>query len=218
MRLVGYIHTGRFIIPLIAILVLLGILYGGGRSAPAEVYGVSAVLLFPVLALQTKLLMDAEPDVQRRMALSAIGSPVRELVASLIAAAIAALPFILLSLVLPWLFDAVTGANAGSALVKGPLVHLFLLLPALAVGAVSSRVITLTAGRGAAVLATGVVFAFVLGLHGSPVPWLAPPLIATTSAMAGDASASALLGLTVWALVWSAVAITGYGWFRRSRT
>ena len=73
-------------------------------------YGVSALLLFPVLAWQTKLLLDAEPDAQRRIALSALGSPVRELLAGLAAAAVAALPLILLSVLLPWLFDATTGA------------------------------------------------------------------------------------------------------------
>jgi hypothetical protein len=218
MRLVGYIHTGRFIVPLIATLVLLGVLYGGGASSPTEVYGVSAVLLFPTLALQTKLLLDAEPDVQRRMALSAIGSPVRELAAGLVAAAIAGLPFILLALILPWLFGAVTGVNTGSALALGPWAHLLLLPPALAVGAMSARVVTRTAGRGAAVLATGVVLAFVLGLRDSPLRWLAPPLVATTRTMTNDPAAVALFGLTVWALVWSAAAIGGYGWLRRNNT
>ena len=38
------------------------------RRAAGEAYGVSAVVLFPVLAWQTKLLLDVEPDVQRRLA------------------------------------------------------------------------------------------------------------------------------------------------------
>jgi hypothetical protein len=218
MRLIGYVRTGRFIIPLIATLVLLGILYGGGEAPPVEAYGVSALLLFPVLAWQTKLLLDAEPDVQRRMSLTAIGSPARELAAGLIAAALAALPFILLALLLPWVFGGVSAVNAGSALALGPWAHLLVVPPALAIGGMSSRVLTRTAGRGAAVLASGVVLAFVLGLHGSPVPWLAPPLVATARSMADVAPAPALAGLTVWALVWSAVAIGGYGWLRRTRT
>src|SRR5947209_13413527 len=92
MRLVGYLRTGRFIVPLIAALALLTILYGGGASRAAEVYGVSALLLFPVFAWQTKLLLDAEPDSQRRIAITAIGSPTREMVAGLVAAALAAVP------------------------------------------------------------------------------------------------------------------------------
>ena len=59
--------------------------------------------------------------------------------------------------------------------------------------------------------------AFVLGLHGSPVPWLAPPLVATARTMAGDDAVPGLIGLTGWALLWSAVAVAGYGWLRRDR-
>jgi hypothetical protein len=218
MRLIGYLRTGRFIIPLIATLALLGIMYGGADAPPTEAYGLSALLLFPVLAWQTKLLLDAEPDVQRRMALTATSSPARELAAGLVAAAIAALPLILLALILPWVFGGVSAVDAGSALLLGPWAHLLVVPPALAIGAVSSRMVTRTAGRGAAVLAAGVVLAFVLGLHISPVPWLAPPLMATARAMAGTGPATALAGLTVWALAWSAAGIAGYAWLRRTRT
>jgi hypothetical protein len=217
MRLLGYLRTGRFIIPLISTLVLLGVLYGGGQSKAAELYGVSALLLFPVLAWQTKLLLDAEPDAQRRIAITAIGSPSRELTAGLAAAALAGLPLILLALGLPWLFGATTGADAGTGILLGLWVHLLFLLPAIAVGALASRTLTRTAGRGAAVLASGIVLAFVLGLPGSPLIVLAPPLVATDRMMASQAGFGGVLGLTGWALLWSAVVLAGYGWLRRSR-
>jgi hypothetical protein len=137
--------------------------------------------------------------------------------AGLVAAALAALPFIVLALGLPWLFGAISSVHAGSALALGPWAHLLAVPPALALGGLSSRVLTRSAGRGAAVLASGVVLAFVLGLHGSPVPWLAPPLVATARTLAGDAALPTLLGLTCWALLWSAAAVAGYGWLRRSR-
>jgi hypothetical protein len=218
MRLIGYIRTGRFIIPLIGALVLLTILYGGGQTQLTELYGVSALLLFPVLAWQTKLMLDAEPDAQRRIAITALGSQTGELVAGLAAAALAGLPLIVLSLLLPWLFGAATGANAGSGLLLGLWAHLLVVPPALAVGGLASRMLTRTAGRGAAVLASGVVLAFVLGLRDSPLIWLAPPLVATDRMMTGTAGAGAVLGLTVWALLWSTVALAGYGWLRRTRT
>jgi hypothetical protein len=218
MRLIGYVRTGRFIIPLIGALALLTILYGGGQTQLTELYGVSALLLFPVFAWQTKLLLDAEPDAQRRIAITALGSQTGELVAGLAAAALAGLPLIVLSLLLPWLFGAATGGNAGSGLLLGLWAHLLVVPPALAVGGLASRMLTRTAGRGAAVLASGVVLAFVLGLRDSPLAWLAPPLVATDRMMTGTAGASAVLGLTVWALVWSAVALAGYGWLRRTRT
>lgn len=218
MRLLGYVRTGRFIIPVISTLVLLGILYGGGRARPAELYGVSALLLFPVLAWQTKLLLDAEPDNQRRIAITAIGSPGRELTAGLLAAALAAAPLILVAMLLPWLFDATTGADAGTGILLGLWAHMLFLLPALAVGGWASRTLTRTAGRGSAVLASGVVLAFVLGLPHSPVVVLAPPLVATDRMMANQAAFGTALGLTVWALIWSGVMLAGYGWLRRSRT
>ncbi len=218
MRLFGYLRTGRFIIPLISALALLGVLYGGGQSKPAEVYGVSALLLFPVLAWQTKLLLDAEPDAQRRIAASAIGSPTRELVAGLLAAALAAVPLIALALLLPWLFDATTGQDVGTGILLGLWAHLLVLPPALAIGGLASRMLTRTAGRGAAVLASGVVLAFVLGLRTSPLTILAPPLLPTDRLMTNGGGLGPVLGLTVWALVWSAVAFAGYGWLRRSRT
>ena len=41
MRLAGFLRTGRALAPLLAGLIALGILYGGGRAQPAEAYGVS---------------------------------------------------------------------------------------------------------------------------------------------------------------------------------
>ena len=80
----------RALAPLLAGLVVLGVLYGGGQARPAEAYGVSAVVLFPVLAWQTKILLDVEPDVQRRLARVAVGAGRRESAAGLLAAALAA--------------------------------------------------------------------------------------------------------------------------------
>ena len=53
MRLAGFVQTGRAAAPLFVALVVLSILYGGGQAAPGEAYGVSAAVLFAVLAWQT---------------------------------------------------------------------------------------------------------------------------------------------------------------------
>lgn len=66
-------------------------------------------------------------------------------------------------------------------------------------------------------LALGGVGAVVLGLSGSAVPWLAPPIMATARATAGALPATTAALLTVWAMAWSAVALAGYVWWRRSR-
>ncbi|MFG1949970.1 hypothetical protein [Micromonospora sp. NPDC048830] len=47
LRLAAFLRTGRAVAPLLAGLLVLGVLYGGGRAEPAEAYGVSAVVLFP---------------------------------------------------------------------------------------------------------------------------------------------------------------------------
>jgi hypothetical protein len=217
MRLLTYIRTGRFILPLLLCLVLLFVSYGGAPSGSAQAYAISATLLFPVLAWQTKLLLDAEPDVQRKIALVSLGSRRREVTAGLIAAAIVAVPLVLLALVLPWIFGAVTVTGAGSGVLLGLWAHLILVPAALAVGAWSSRVIAGPAGRATAILASSLVLAFVLGLRGSPAPWLAPPLISTAKMLSGNVSPATVLGYTFWALAWGAVVLAGYGWLRRSR-
>ena len=217
MRLLGYLRSGRFILPLIAALVVLSASYGGGRSSAASAYGTSALLLFPILAWQTKLLLDTEPDGQRRLVLTALGSRTREVTAGLLAAALAAVPLILIALVLPWIFDAVTTNDAGAGVLLGLWVHAIVTPAAIGIGAWSSRVISGSAGRATAVLTTTLVLAFVIGLRGSPVPWLAPPLVSTARTLDGTATAAAVGGLSVWALAWAVVAVAGYGWLRRSR-
>src|SRR5882757_5769710 len=93
MRLTGFVQTGRAIAPLLAALVVLSILYGGGQAQAGEAYGVSAAVLFVVLAWQTKVLLDVEPDVQRRMGRVAVGTA-REIAAGLLAAIVAGLPLV----------------------------------------------------------------------------------------------------------------------------
>jgi len=223
LRLAGFLRTGRALAPLLAGLVALGTLYGGGRAQPAEAYGVSAVLLFPVLAWQTKILLDIEPDVQRRLAQVTVGVA-RERAAGLLAAGVAALVAVAVALVFPWLVGGVTGpVDPGdrsllAGLTLGLWAHLLVVPSAVALGALASRASVGGAGYGVAVLAVGGVGAVVLGLSGSVAPWLAPPIMAAARTTAGDAAALTLIGLTVWALAWSAAAVGGYLWRRRARS
>jgi hypothetical protein len=222
LRLAGFLRTGRALAPVLAGLLALGVLYGGGRAQPAEAYGVSAVVLFPVLAWQTKILLDGEPDVQRRLA-GVLAGASRERVAGLLAAALAALCTVAVALVFPWLVGGVTGPVgpgdrplvAGVAL--GLWAHLLALPAAVALGALASRAVTGSAGYGVAVLAVGAVGALVLGLSGSVAPWLAPPVMSTARALTGPLTVTTGLVLTAWALAWAAVALTGYAWRRRAR-
>ncbi|MFD6753294.1 hypothetical protein [Micromonospora gifhornensis] len=221
-RLSGFLRTGRALAPVLAGLLALGILYGGGRAEPAEAYGVSAVVLFPVLAWQTKILLDAEPDVQRRLSLVAVG-PARERAAGLLAALTAGLALIVVALAVPWLVGGVaTPTGPGDrpivvGLALGLWAHLLALPAAVALGALASRAITRSAGYGVAVLALGVVLALVLGISGPALGWLAPPLLPTARALTGPIPPVTGVLLTGWALVWAAMLLAGYAQSRRRR-
>lgn len=221
-RLAALTRTGRALAPLLAGVVLLGILYGGGPARPTEAYGVSALMLFPVLAWLTKILLDVEPDTQRRLAVVTLGSWRREALAGVAAATAAAAPVVLLALVLPWLLGGVSlsqgGPGLAPALLLGAWAHLVAVPPAVALGAMSSRVVTVSAGRAAAVLAGSVVLAIVLGVPASPAPWLAPPLLGVARALAEQqVHTESLVPLSLWALAWTAVVLCWYGWLRRRR-
>ncbi|RKN44329.1 hypothetical protein [Micromonospora endolithica] len=222
LRLAAFLRTGRALAPALAGLVALGILYGGGRAQPAEAYGVSAVVLFPVLAWQTKILLDVEPDGQRRLVRVLVG-PTREQVAGLLAAGVAALVTIAVALVFPWLVGGVTGPvepgdrSVPAGILVGVWAHLLALPAAVALGALASRASTGSAGYGVAVLAVGGVAAVALGLRGSVAPWLVPPVMATARAAAGDLPAITVLLLSAWAAAWCLAAGTVYLWHRRFR-
>ncbi|MDG6105285.1 hypothetical protein [Dactylosporangium aurantiacum] len=221
MRLAGFVQTGRAAAPLLAALVVLSILYGGGQAQAGEAYGVSAAILFAVLAWQTKILLDVEPDVQRRLGRVALGTA-RETAAGVVAALLAGLPVILVALVLPWLVGGVTTPGRGDpplaeGVALGVWAHLLLLLPAVALGALSSRAVSVQTARGLAVLVGGVVLAVVLGLKQSPAPWLAPPLMTTARDTVGGADLAAVLVTTGWGLAWAALAFAGYAGLRRGR-
>jgi hypothetical protein len=202
-------------------LAILGVLYGGGQAAPAEAYGLSAVVLFPVLAWQVKILLDVEPDVQRRIAATALGSRSKEVAAGLIAAAFTAAPTIAAGLVLPWLVGGVSmdksPVSLGPALLSGLWAHLVAVPPALALGALASRAVSRTAGNGVAVLVTGFLLAIVVGLKNSPVPWLMFPLMPVSRGVVAGITVCQVALLSLWALAWTALALSGYARLRHGR-
>ncbi|WP_433052492.1 hypothetical protein [Dactylosporangium sp. CS-033363] len=222
MRLAGFVQTGRAAAPVLAALVVLSILYGGGQAQAGEAYGVSAAILFAVLAWQTKILLDVEPDVQRRLGRVAVGGAGREIAAGLIAAVLAGLPLVLIAMVLPWLVGGVTTPKAGdpslaSGIAMGLWAHLLLLLPAVALGGLASRAVTVQAARGLAVLVAGLVFTIVFGLKSFPVPWLAPPVMAAARDTVGAAHLPTLVMTTLWGAAWSAAFTAIYAKIRTER-
>ncbi|BBH65985.1 hypothetical protein ACTI_26700 [Actinoplanes sp. OR16] len=224
MRVAGFARSGRALPPLVAVLVALSVLYGGGASPAAAAYGYSAVALFPILAWITKLVLDTEPDVQRRLARLAVG-PAREAAAGLSAAALLGAGVCLLAMLAPWPFGGIRGpagadeAPLATGILLGVLAHLLSLLGALALGALAARAVTRRVLPGVAVLVTGSVLAIVLGLRDSIVPWLVPPVMATARALSDGPAPPAVTvaKLVGWTLLWCAVTLAVYGRLRRGR-
>jgi hypothetical protein len=218
MRLTAFLVSGRVIAPAVAVLAVLAVLHGGGTSPAASAYGYSATVVFPVLAWNAKLVLDTEPDVQRRLARISIGAG-PEGAAGLLAAAIVGLAVCLLAMIVPIAIGAISFSSLAGELVVGALAHLLSLVAAVALGALASRAVTRSIGKGVIVLAAGAVLYIVLGLKGSIAPWLVPPVLATARALNGDALPDpARLGLlTAWALCWSLLVLAGYAWLRRGR-
>jgi HAMP domain-containing protein len=182
-------------------------------------YGYSAAALFPVLAWLTKLLLDTEPDVQRRLARLAVG-PAREGLSGVLAAVLLALAVCALAMGAPWLFHGIDARVAlGSGVALGVLAHLLAIPPAVALGALASRAVTRTVRTGVTVLVVAAVLVVVLGLKSSFAPWLVPPVMAMARLLTDntDPAVGDLILLTGWAVAWCAVAFAGYGWLRRAR-
>jgi hypothetical protein len=227
MRLAAFLRSGRALAPVITALVVLGIIHGGGQSAAAPAYGYSAVMLFPVLAWQAKLLLDGEPDVQRHLARLTVGAR-REALAGLLAATVLALLCCAVAMLVPWWpLHAIRGPEPGSGepslaagIALGVLAHLLAVPAAVALGALASRAVTRTVRNGLTVLVTGSVLVIVLGLSSSVAPWLVPPVMATARALSADhlPAAGTFWLLAGWTTLWCAAAFGGYGHLRRGRS
>jgi hypothetical protein len=180
-------------------------------------------ILVPILAWLTKIALDTEPDVARHLAVVTIGRR-RELIAGLAAAVTSAYAFLLPALVIPWLIGGIALRSrppdppVAVSIVLGVWALLVAPLPALALGALSSRVVTANQGRGAMALVGGWVVAVVAGLPQSPVRFLAPPLIEVAKAAHGQLNVLHMAELTAWTATWSAAALAVYITLRRSRT
>jgi hypothetical protein len=220
MRFVGYARSQRVIAPVLATLAVLGILHAGGKSSPVEAYGMSAIVLFGILAWQAKLSVDTEPDAQRKLSYLAVGSARRDMVAGLLAAGATAVPTILVGLAAAWFSSAVDAGDDGSmvgALFFGVWVHLLAAVPAWAVGAFASRPVTRTRGWGVAMLVGASVLVLVLGIaDAGPLRWLVPQLVGAIKA-GEDGNVARGVAITLHAVVWSAVLFGAYTALRNRR-
>lgn len=218
MRLLAYVKSQRAVVPMIAALALVFFAHAGGAAGPGPAYGFAAVLLFGVFAWQAKLLLDSEPDEQRRLARLSVGSMPAELFAGMAAAFVAALPLVAVSLVVPFLTRTLelTG-GPWLALLVGGWLHLLAVLGGLATGALVSRAIVPSAGWSAVILVGSTVLVLILGSRDAlGLQWLVPQLFAGIRAVEDESTVRGLV-VTLHAMVWSALVLAAYAILRRGR-
>lgn len=216
--MLAYAKSQRVIVPLIAALALVFFAHAGGAAGPGQAYGFAALLLFGVFAWQTKLVLDGEPDEQRQLARLGVGSMPVEVLAGLAAAFVAALPVVVLSLVVPFLTGTlVLSGGPWFELLVGAWLHLLAILGALATGALASRAIVPPAGWSGVILVGSTALVLVVGSRNAlGLQWLVPQLFAGIRAVEDPSAAGALL-VSVHAAAWSALVPAAYALLRRSR-
>jgi hypothetical protein len=217
MRFSGYARSQRVLAPVLATLAVLAVVHNGGTAAPTDAYGFSAMALFGIIAWQSKLAFDTEPDAQRQLSYLSIGSARRDVGAGLVAAALTAVPTVVVAVAAPWVLGAITADSVGGAVALGVWVHLVAAVPAVAVGALASRPITLTRGWGAATLVGATVLVLVLDVaQVKVVRWLVPQLLGPAkAALHGDVLYGVVVSLH--ALIWSAALVGLYLLLRHRR-
>jgi hypothetical protein len=218
MRINAYARSQRALGPLLGTLVLAGIAHAGGQASPQQAYGFSAALLFGVLAWQTKLILDTEPDEQRMIARVSIGSAPKEAVAGILAALACAVPIVLVGLFAPALLRALDleRTNLLAALALGLLIHALAVFAGLGVGALASRAVVPATGWAALILVGAPVLVLVLGSRTSPVAHLLVPQFFGLAKLGPD-DAAGTATLTAHALAWAAILLAWYAFLRRTR-
>lgn len=217
-RIIAYTRTQLVIGPLLATLALLAIAHANGPTPFNEDYGFGALLLLPIFAWQAKLALDTDPDPQRQLAILAVGSRMREIVAGMLAAGGTAIPTIGLGLATPWLTRSieVTG-SIPAALLFGLWTHLLAAAVGIVIGALSSRAVARSVGWAVLTLVSLTLAVLLFGLDAFGIlGWLVPRLGSTVE-IGGSGDIAAGLVVSIHALSWVALLLTGYGWLRRAR-
>ena len=200
--------AGRSLVAPVTALVLVQLLGLAGPRAPAAISLASAIsFALPVLAWSVRQVLDAEPDDQVHLSTLAVGGPVREVVAGLLAAyAVAAT--LAVSCAGASLLRAdhagvpVRDAAAGFALALATA------LVAVAVGGLAARAVAGTGGASVVVLVAAPVLIAVVGLSGNPaVTALVPRLDATVRAAYAGHLATEAPALLAQIVLWSAVVL-----------
>jgi hypothetical protein len=216
----GYVRSLRALYPLIAVLLLMGVMFadvwGGDAKRMVSAFADMAALMFPIWAFAAQGVLDNQPDTQRDLSGIAAGTKARWISAGLVTAygvnvALALIP-------MGWLLgsSAVLGGDP-TVMVLGSVLLLLAALPASLVGAWTCR--ALLPKPSAAVLALLMSCVVILLLGIGPLRWITVPMIGWMSAASTgiDAFTGAFPLVALQIVVWSAVVGAGYVLVRRTR-
>src|SRR3954451_22758148 len=87
----------RWVAPLLSYLAFLGIFYQSDAGPAVPAFGVTALVLVPVLAWLTRQAFSTEDDTVRQVSAAAAGGPARVQLALLASSCVAALLFVLVA-------------------------------------------------------------------------------------------------------------------------
>jgi hypothetical protein len=205
------LRSQRWVAPVAALFIMLGIFYSGPPGPARDGYAATAVALFVIAAWITVALTGAEDPVQAQITAVHAGRWWRPLAAKLAAALIASVVLAFVAVLAPVVFRTVhPSANPGDVLV-GALAMLAAVVPGVALGAVFSPPGVRSPGTAVLGVVAGVVFTLVrLGVEQSapPLAALLPPILDVAKIVDGSAGAPGSLLVALEIAVLSAIGVT----------
>jgi hypothetical protein len=195
-ELADFLRSHRFLPPLVAYLVVIGVLYSFRPVPVLSSYAITALALYPIAAWTSLLLLGAEDEVQRQVTCVHAGGLLRVYLAKLAGAVLAVVALTALAMAIPSLLNEFTRQPTASQVLVGLLAHLATALPGVLIGALFSNPIVRRQGYALG----GVLLCLLLtipaddlrgvhqGIVGS-IGHLAPPMLAVVRALSSTDSA-----------------------------
>ncbi|MFD0691280.1 hypothetical protein [Actinomadura fibrosa] len=220
-QMAGYVRSLRVLHPLLAVLLIVGLVLLQGPSGPdasdlaVGTLGDTPAFMFPIWAWAARALLDTQPDEQRALSATAARHRSTPTVAGLLAAYTVNLALGAIALIVP-LLQAVSVKAPGKAIATGCALCLLVALAATLLGAWTSRAIIPDPGVSLLALLAGAAALLLLGL--GRLSWLAVPMIEWLRAAhhGPNAFVSDFPAVALHLLAWSTIVGTAY--FIKTRT
>lgn len=125
--------------PVVAYLVVLGVLYSFRPVPVLSSYAITAVALYPIAAWSSLALLGSEDETQRQVSSVHAGGLLRVYLAKLLSVTLAVTALAVLALVTPVLLHEFTHLPTASEVLVGLLAHMTSALPGIVIGALFSN-------------------------------------------------------------------------------